>query len=153
MFFLKNLLFVFLYALTNLCFAQENPRYVMFLYDFHSINASLTNKQCEERFKSPISYQIENDKVIYETNTDFTVSDYQRTSVTHVDKNTYLFTGNSIFTFNLDGKKQVAKEEAAFVLKRNEKIIKGSFIIQGFCEGHLIGVEQSAHQWPEKKIK
>lgn len=146
--FFKKMTIICFCLMASLSFAQTNKRYVIFEYNFHSITPLMTNKQCEEHFKSPLFYQIENDHVIYEQNPGFTVSDYQRTNVTHLDKDTFLFTGKSTYTFDLNGKKQVAKEESAFVLKIKEQVIRGSFIIEGFCKGNLIGVEESVHQWP-----
>jgi hypothetical protein len=147
---LKKLTVLSLCMISHSILADDNKRFVIFNYNLQSINPSLTNQQCEELFKSPIFYRIENDKVIYETKSGYTASNYQRTNVAFIDKHNYLFTGTSTYAFDWNGKKQTATEESAFVLRKKEKMIRGSFIIKGFCKGNLIGVEETNNKWPIK---
>lgn len=128
--------------------AANEPSYIEFHYNIHSINPSITDAQCESLLKEPRRYTITNDQVTYLDNPNYTVSNYQRTGVTYLSKTQYLFTGISTFHFKFNDKAVTAKETAAFVLMIPEQRIQGSFIIEGYCQGNLIGLNQNSNQWP-----
>lgn len=128
--------------------AITEPLYAAFYFNLHSISKSVTDKQCDDLFRIPRQYTIVNDKVIYKDNANYTISDYQRTNVTYLNKMQYLFTGTSTINFSLKGKTHSTREDIAFVLTIPDQKIQGSFIVDGYCKGNLIGVNQNSNQWP-----
>lgn len=139
---------LWLTSLTTHAAATTEPLYLAFYFNLHSISKSVTDKQCDDLFRMPRQYTIVNDKVIYKDNANYIISDYQRTNVTYLNKIQYLFTGTSTISFPLNGKTHSTKEDVAFVLTIPDQKIQGSFIIDGYCKGNMIGVKQNNNQWP-----
>ncbi len=145
---IKKMAVILLGLTTMAASASDKSHYATFSYNVHSINKAMTDKQCAE-LSSIARYQtIVDDKVIFEKNPNYTLSEYQRTNVTYLSKDRYLFTGYTHLTFVLDGKKQTARDEVAFVLSIPEQKIQGSFILVGYCKGNLLGVDETLNQWP-----
>ena len=128
--------------------ATTEPLYVSFYFNLHSISKLVTDKQCEELFKMPRHYTIVNDKVVYKNHADYIISDYQRTNVTYLSKVQYLFTGASTISFSLNGKPHSTREDVSFVLTIPDQKIQGSFIVDGYCKGNIIGVNENSNHWP-----
>ena len=128
--------------------AITEPLYAVFYFNIHSISQSVTDKQCEDLYRMPRQYTIVNDKVIYKDNANYIISDYHRTNVTYLNKIQYLFTGTSTINFSLNGKTHSTREDMAFVLTIPDQKTQGSFIVDGYCKGNLIGLIQNNNQWP-----
>ena len=146
---IKTTLIIFLGLSSATASATTELLYVNFYFNLRSISNVITDKQCEDLFKISRQYTIVNDKVFYKPHPDYTISNYKRTNVTYLNKTRYLFTGVSTITFTLDGKTQTAKEDVAFVLTVPDQRIQGSFILDGYCKGNLIGVNQNDNLWPQ----
>ncbi len=144
----KTMTIILLGLTTMVANASDEPHYVTFSYNVHSINKAITDKQCAELYTIPRHYTIVKDKPIYEINPNYTVSDYQRTNVTYFSKDSYLFTGTTHLIFVIDGKKQTAKEEEVFLLSIPEQKIQGSFLLVGYCKGNNLGMDETVNQWP-----
>lgn len=124
------------------------PQYVIFHFNLHAISNLMTDQQCQDLLSLPRQYTIVEDKVIYKENANYTISDYQRTNVTYLNDTQYLFTGTSTIHFSLHGKTQTARETVAFVLTIPDQKIQGSFIVEGYCKGNILGLNQNNNQWP-----
>ena len=53
-----------------------------------------------------------------------------------------------MINFSLNGKTHSTREDVAFVLTIPDQKIQGSFIVDGYCKGNMIGVNQNSNQWP-----
>lgn len=125
-----------------------DPLYIMFYFNTRSISDSITDKQCEDIFKISSQYTIINDVVVYKQHEGYKTLNYQRTNVTYLNKDQYLFTGSSNIEFSIDGKTHSAKQASAFVLTISDQKVQGSFILDGYCTGNLLGTNQNSNQWP-----
>ncbi len=141
-------LIISLGLISTIASATTEPLYVTFYFNLHSISNAATDKQCEDLFKIPRQYTIIKDKVVYKDHPSYTVLNYKRTNVSLLSTTQYLFTGISTINFTLNGKTHSAREDISFVLTIPDQRIQGSFIIDGYCKGNLIGVNSNANQWP-----
>lgn len=145
---MRKILIIFLVLISPITFAITESLYVSFYFNMHSISDSITDKQCEELFKIPRQYTIVKDKVVYKDHPSYKILDYKRTNVSFLNNTQYLFTGVSTIKFTLNDKTHTARENVSFVLTIPNQQIQGSFIVDGYCKGNLIGVNSSANQWP-----
>ncbi len=99
----------------------SSSQFVAFHYNISSTNPAITDKQCQDLYNESERYSIDNDKVIYQANSHYDKSDYQRTNIALLNDDSYLFTGFSTVAFSVNGKKFSTKENDAFTLTISEE--------------------------------
>ncbi len=129
---------VSLVIISNFGYADDGE-FVSQFTKISSINAQITDKQCQEIFSEPLYYTIVNDKPVYKKGKNHIISDYKRIQSTFIDTEHQLFLGReeAQFTFN-----QQAKQEnliVYFMLDRKNNTILGGWYVPNYCKGIVEG--------------
>lgn len=132
----------------------ENYEYMSVPYNMVSVSDELTDQQCQQIFRTPMFYNIENDQAVYEkTDSPYQVTSFTRISTTYLSQTQRLFYGKESMIIRFDEKKKPLTVDAdlSFVLNLMTSEVRGSLYIPGYCKGNIIGVKQSLNQWDNTK--
>ena len=70
---------------------------------------------------------------------DYKINHCQLVNKSFIDKGQYLFSEVYDVVFELQGKAYSHQEQVFYVLNRENRQIKGSFVLPGLCKGELTG--------------
>jgi len=145
--------------LIGLCFClpmavlAANSQYVSFHYNVISAGKTLTDEQCRAIFSSPVYYNIVENKPVYKQskNASFEVLSYKRLQVAYISNLELLFTGQQKVKLNVNGKSVNTNLMMSFVYNKPQEMVRGSWIVPGYCKGNLVGLKQGLNHWVEPK--
>jgi hypothetical protein len=143
---IKNVALILLSLGFNLVFADnENDVYVLFFYDVKSIGKHLTDAECQKYYSEPLRYTIENDKPKYFPHAYLNIKNYQRMTNFKVNDKHRMYSG--VLSFNYPNQQsETLKEHVSFKHMRHHQMIEGSFYVEDYCKGHMVGVDEYKHR-------
>ncbi|MBS0185243.1 MAG: hypothetical protein JSS34_02665 [Proteobacteria bacterium] len=135
-------------SLSSVTFAHQFAQFVCHSHNITSINPQITDRECYELFAETEFYNIKNDVPQFEDTLHQKNKTYKRLSTTFLDQNQQLFLGQAEFDLIREEESYRVKKDMYFLLDLEKHMIRGGWIVPGYCKGNLIGNDQHIHYWP-----
>lgn len=113
-------------------------RFLVWHYEVESVNPKISHQACAHLLRLPYEYTLDADnKLVLRTQNPVQLSDAKLISKIWLRRHTYLFH----ISVDTEFEKNKIPENVEYVFNRSQHLIKGSFILSGFCKGQIVGVE------------
>jgi len=138
--FMKHLIFLGIFY-QGISYAL-NPNFILFHYAVESISPTISNKECQELYKTPYEYTfLESPDLQFNSVNPVKLTNFKLLNKALISKNEYLLSLHFNADFILHAEPKQNSETMDYLMDMHSRNFKGSFILHDFCKGQILGME------------